>query len=190
MQLLVNVMPKSPCLHVFKTQTSQVVTQAASSRARIVPLKMGFEDREETVSEATKRYEPIEIPYRTVTAQVVARQAGSRIEVVPGSLKTATESVMIKPAGKQIIAVPAVCETVTEQVLVAGKSSEWKCGKAWLSQATMVRPVKSFLNDKGEVTAAAAVAVAGAGAGAGGNAKLSAETAESLKAKGGAKLPL
>ena len=110
--------------------------------------------------------------------QVVDRPAGSRIEVVPDSLKTATESVMIKPAGKQIIAVPAVCETVTEQVLVAGKSSEWKRGKAWLSQTTMVRPVKGFLNDKGEVTAAA---------GAGGNAKLSAETAESLKAKGGAK---
>lgn len=73
---------------------------------------------------------------------------------------------------------------MTEQVLVVGKSSEWKRVKAWLSQTTMVRPVKGFLNDKGEVTAAAA---AGAGAGAGGNAKLSAETAESLKAKGGAK---
>lgn len=100
-----------------------------------------------------------------MTEQVVDRPAGSRIEVVPGSLKTATESVMIKPAGKQIIAVPAVCETVTEQVLVVGKSSEWKRVKAWLSQTTMVRPVKGFLNDKGEVTAAA-----GAGAGTGGNA--------------------
>ena len=67
MLLLVNVMPKSQSLHVFKTQTSQVVTQAASSRARIVPLKMGFEDREETVSEATKRYEPILAVYKNET---------------------------------------------------------------------------------------------------------------------------
>ena len=67
MLFLVNVMLYPQCLHVFKTQTSQVVTQAASSRARIVPLKMGFEDREETVSEATKRYEPIPAVYKNET---------------------------------------------------------------------------------------------------------------------------
>ncbi len=97
MLLLVNVMPKSPCLHVFKTQTSQVVKQAASSRARIVPLKMGFEDREETVSEATKRYEPILAVYKNETQQVEVKAASARIEGTPATYKTVTEQVVATP---------------------------------------------------------------------------------------------
>ena len=97
MLFLVNVMLYPQCLHVFKTQTSQVVTQAASSRARIVPLKMGFEDREETVSEATKRFEPIPAVYKNETQQVEAIAASTRIEGTPATHKTVTEQVVATP---------------------------------------------------------------------------------------------
>jgi len=102
---------------------------------------------ERLVRAESLRYEPIAIPFKTVSEEVLRSEASKRMEASAPTMKAVQERVLVKDASKRLVEVPAVFETVTERVKVADASVQWKRGRAWLGQAKEVRPVQGFVLD-------------------------------------------